>query len=61
MTPTTNSGRWFCVMYAVVGIPLTLMFLALVGKIISKYINNLWMFIMHKVKKHLNSEYEYDR
>ena len=61
MAPTTDGGRWFCVMYAVVGIPLTLMFLALVGKIISKYINNVCSFIVKTVKKHLNSDYEYDR
>lgn len=60
LAPSTAGGRWFCVIYAIVGIPLTLMLLAMVGRILSKYINDLCGFVVNYVKKYLHPGYEYD-
>eukprot|EP00111_Clytia_hemisphaerica_P008598 TCONS_00025146-protein len=61
MAPVTTGGRWFCVFYAIVGVPLTVMLLALVGKIISKYINHLCNFIVKTLREYLYSKYEYEQ
>jgi len=60
LSPKTDWGRAFCVLYAIIGIPLTLMLLAMVGKILSKYINDLCGIVLGVVRKYLYPDYKYD-
>lgn len=41
VTPVTTAGRWFCILFALVGIPLTLTVIADLGRLIAGTIPNL--------------------
>ncbi|XP_065673435.1 TWiK family of potassium channels protein 7 isoform X2 [Hydra vulgaris] len=60
LAPSTAWGRSFCVLYAIIGIPLTLVLLAMVGKTLSSNINTLCRIIVNNVQKYLYSGYKYD-
>ncbi len=61
LAPVTGLGRCFCVIYAVFGIPLTLILLAKVGKILAKYINDLCGLIVQSLRRYFCADYDYDR
>eukprot|EP00794_Sanderia_malayensis_P006361 gene6361-7089_t len=60
LAPATGFGRAFCVVYAIFGIPLTLILLAIVGKILAKYINELCGLIVQSLRRYFCADYTYD-
>ena len=58
IAPVTAGGRTVCVLYALIGIPLTLMLLATVGNIINKYLNDACAWLVTKFKKYSSLECE---
>lgn len=61
MAPQSPAGRAFCVMYAVFGIPLTLILLAKVGKILAKYINEFCGLVVQSLRRYFYPDYNYER
>ncbi|EDO43464.1 predicted protein [Nematostella vectensis] len=59
LAPVTVPGRVICVIYALLGIPLTLALLAVVGKIVGDYINDTCALVL-KWFRHLYPDYEYE-
>lgn len=54
MSPRTRTGKWFCLIYSIVGIPIMAMYLALFSKGICAYVTttiNLFSTFMAKVNK----------
>ena len=45
MAPVTTAGRAITIIYAVIGIPLCLVVLASVGKVLTRAIKYVWMFV----------------
>ena len=45
MSPVTTAGRVITIIYALIGIPLCLVVLASVGKLLTRAIKYLWMFV----------------
>jgi len=45
MSPVTTVGRIITIVYAIIGIPLCLVVLASVGKLLTRVIKYLWMFV----------------
>ena len=60
LAPATAWGRVICVIYALLGIPLTLALLAIVGKILGDYINDACAFMLKWYRK-VHKSYEYER
>lgn len=60
LSPVTAWGRVVCVIYALLGIPLTLALLAIVGKILGDYINDACAFMLKWYRK-VHKSYEYER
>ena len=60
LAPVTPWGRVVCVIYALLGIPLTLALLAIVGKILGDYINDACAFLLKWYRK-VHKSYEYER
>lgn len=60
LSPVTVAGRVICVIYALLGIPLTLALLAIVGKILGDYINDACAWLLKWYRK-VHKSYEYER
>lgn len=60
LSPVTVGGRLICVIYALLGIPLTLALLAIVGKILGDYINDACAWLLKWYRK-VHTSYEYER
>ncbi len=60
LSPVTTGGRVICVIYALLGIPLTLALLAIVGKILGDYINDACAWLLKWYRK-VHKSYEYER
>ena len=60
LAPVTVWGRVICVIYALIGIPLTLALLAIVGKILGDYTNNACAWMLEWFRK-VYTSYEYER
>lgn len=60
LAPVTVWGRVICVIYALIGIPLTLALLAIVGKILGDYINDACAWMLKWYRK-VHKSYEYER
>jgi len=60
LSPVTVGGRVICVIYALLGIPLTLALLAIVGKILGDYINDACAWLLKWYRK-VHKSYEYER
>lgn len=60
LSPVTVAGRVICVIYALLGIPLTLALLAIVGKILGDYINDACAWLLKWYMK-VHKSYEYER
>ena len=59
MAPVTACGRMFCVIYALIGIPLTLMLLAVVGNHIVHYLNKACAWLVNRIRAY-NANYEFE-
>lgn len=59
MAPVTACGRMFCVIYALIGIPLTLMLLAVVGNHIVHYLNKACTWLVNRIRAY-NANYEFE-
>ena len=51
MTPCTNAGRIFCILYALVGIPLTWLMLSTLAKYINEWIGRALKYCYERVLK----------
>ncbi|XP_068686829.1 TWiK family of potassium channels protein 18-like [Montipora foliosa] len=60
LAPVTVWGRVICVIYALLGIPLTLALLAIVGKILGDYTNDACAWMLKWYRK-VHKSYEYER
>jgi len=60
LSPVTVGGRLICVIYALLGIPLTLALLAIVGKILGDYINDACAWLLKWYRK-VHTSYQYER
>ncbi|XP_074634050.1 potassium channel, subfamily K, member 16-like [Acropora palmata] len=60
LAPVTVWGRVICVIYALIGIPLTLALLAIVGKILGDYTNDACAWMLKWFRK-VYTSYEYER
>ncbi|XP_068755615.1 TWiK family of potassium channels protein 7-like isoform X2 [Montipora capricornis] len=59
LAPVTFVGRMFCVLYALIGIPLTLMLLAVVGNHIVHYLNEACAWLVNRIRAY-NATYEFE-
>ncbi|XP_078377565.1 TWiK family of potassium channels protein 7-like isoform X3 [Oculina patagonica] len=59
LAPTTTGGRMFCIVYALIGIPLTLMLLAVVGNHIVHYLNGACAWLVNRIRRY-HSNYEFE-
>ena len=59
LAPTSLGGRMFCIVYALIGIPLTLMLLAVVGNHIVHYLNNACAWLVNRIRAY-HSNYEFE-
>ena len=60
LAPVTAGGRLFCVIYALTGIPLTLMLLAVVGHHIVHYLNGACAWLVKYIQRYSRSDYEFE-
>ena len=60
LAPVTAEGRLFCVIYALTGIPLTLMLLAVVGHHIVHYLNGACAWLVKYIRRYSRSDYEFE-
>lgn len=58
ISPVTAWGRAACVLYALIGIPLTLMVLATIGKIINIYLDDFCKWLVVKIRHFSGYKYE---
>lgn len=59
LAPISLGGRMFCIIYALIGIPLTLMLLAVVGNHIVHYLNNACAWLVNRIRAY-HSNYEFE-
>ena len=59
LAPVTAGGRMFCIIYALIGIPLTLMLLAVVGNHIVHYLNEACAWLVNRIRKY-HADYEFE-
>ena len=59
LAPATAGGRTFCIVYALIGIPLTLMLLAVVGNQIVKCLNDACAWLVGRIRQY-HSGYLYE-
>lgn len=59
LAPASTGGRMFCIVYALIGIPLTLMLLAVVGNHIVHYLNGACAWLVNRIRRY-HSGYEFE-
>lgn len=60
LAPATLGGRMFCIIYALLGIPLTLMLLAVVGNVIVHKLNNACGWMVTRIRSKYFKDYEFE-
>lgn len=53
--PATAEGQMFCILFAAVGIPLTIIFFKHIGKLVSLSFENLVIYLKHKGMNEVSS------
>ncbi|XP_032222964.2 TWiK family of potassium channels protein 7 isoform X2 [Nematostella vectensis] len=60
LAPVTTGGRMFCIIYALIGIPLTLMLLAVVSTVIVQKLNDACAYVVGYIRKNFYKGYEFE-